>query len=163
MYSDAAWEPSDEEVFTGMGAVIFSSIKKQAAAGEAPKVFVNGLLNRKTQIIPLELVAAIAAMHTWEDLLKGQLVLIWIDNQSVCAAIASGASAAEDLHALVAGLHWFCAERHIGLWVEWLPSGTNPADQPSRAGVSSLVPETVSLRIPDWCVNWRNIVPALSV
>ena len=163
VYSDAAWEPSENETFTGMGAVIFSSIKRQAAAGEAPKVFVNGLSNRKTQIIPLELLAAIAAMHTWEDLLKGQLVIIWIDNQSVCAAIASGASAAEDLHALVAGLHWFCAERHIGLWVEWLPSDTNPADQPSRSGVSSLVPETINLRFLDWCVNWRNIVPALSV
>ena len=115
LYTDAAWEPSAEGPFAGLGAVSFSSAGAKAAAGIGPPGFIAALLDRETQIIPMELLAVIAALYSWVELFRGKLVIIWGDNQSVCSAIASGASIAEDIHALIAGLHWHCALNHIGV------------------------------------------------
>ena len=109
----------------------------------------------------MELLAVIAALYSWVELFRGKLVIIWVDNQSVCSAIVSGASIAEDIHAFIAGLHWHCALNHIGLWAEWIPSESNPVDEPSRLGTSAYASTVETLEIPEWCEKWHEIVPSL--
>ena len=106
----------------------------------------------------MELLAAIAAIFTFIDDLKGLPVIAWIDNQSVRAALASGTSKAEDIHALTSAVHWFCAEHHVGLWVEWVPSATNLADELSRVGSSRYSKQVEALRFPPWCREWSSFL-----
>ena len=45
------------------------------------------LSDRKTQIIPLELMAAAGMLYTYQDKLRGKDIIFFIDNQSVRCAL----------------------------------------------------------------------------
>jgi hypothetical protein len=148
LYSDAAWESIDDLSTCGLGAVILGDGVRAAAAALPPASFFDSLSPRRTQIIPLELLAAIAAVYTFCRSLKGREAILFIDNESVASALVSGASIAEDLQELVCFFHFLCSSLHCGVWIEWVPSHANAADEPSRSGTSPLCP-CRELRIPE--------------
>ena len=55
----------------------------QAAAIDTPQHLVDELSDRKTQIIPLELMAAAGMLYTYQDKLREKYIMFFIDNQSV--------------------------------------------------------------------------------
>jgi hypothetical protein len=50
-------------------------------------------------------------------------------------------------------LHALCHHWHIALWVEYVPTGANPADELSRVGSSPHVTAPTRLMMPAWSVT----------
>ena len=86
-------------------------------------------------------------------------MLFFIDNQSVCCALTKGCSRSWDIQMMSSAWHLFCLKHHCRVWIEWVPSGDNPADILSREK-KSLFPTTSGkvdpLLLPDW-VDLRGV------
>ena len=91
-----------------------------------------------TQIAPLEALAVLRATVLFAEELRGRDVLLFIDNQAVCAAYIKGASAAVDLAQIVSAAHLLWAALRRKVWIEWIPLLDNPSDGASRAGAAKL-------------------------
>ena len=88
--------------------------------------------------------------------------MFFIDNQSICAALAKGASRAVDLQILCAGFHALAQRLGIRVWVEWIPSHANPADELSRYFYSRFC-KVGTLTLPSWVTlgegrTWRQFL-----
>ena len=162
LYTDAEWsplpEPSGQEHgywpthSTGLGSLCFAKPGVYATAGEAPATVIGALRERVTQIIPLELLAAAGALVSHLEHLRGRDVILFIDNQSVCFGIAKGASRAHDIVFFLCLLHALCRQYHIGLYVEWVRSEANPADELSRKATSPFCSVVERMLLPAWSV-----------
>ena len=84
------------------------------------------------QIIPLELMAAAGLLFTFRQCFQGKDVIFSIDNQSVCGALTKGSSKSKDIQHLSTAFHAMCASIGCRIWIEWVPSISNPADILSR-------------------------------
>ena len=87
-----------------------SGTKPSAAAVDTPQHLVDALSPRKTQIIPLELMAAAGMLYTYQDKLRGQDVIFFIDNQSVCCALVKGCSRSWDIQLLATSWQLLCLQ-----------------------------------------------------
>ena len=117
IYSDAEWTVDEEShsISKGLGGILWVDEFVRAAAVEAPDELVGALSTRKTQIIPLELMAAAGMLY--KERLKGRDVLFFIDNQSVCCALTKGSSrSCSELRG--PSLCWSATSPRGGLWVE---------------------------------------------
>ena len=77
-YSDAEWTVLDKPPWLnkGLGGIMWQSgVKPSAAAVDTPQHLVDALSPRKTQIIPLELMAAAGMLYTYQDKLRVQDVM----------------------------------------------------------------------------------------
>ena len=124
----------------------------RAAALDTPQEWVETLSERKAQIIPLELTAA-GMLFTYQEHLRGRDVIFFIDNQSVCCALTKGSSRSWDIQPMCFAWHLFCLQAGCRVWIEWVPSESNPADILSRESASLY--ETTSgaidtLLLPPW-------------
>ena len=136
-YSDAEWTVLDKPPWLskGLGGIMWQpGLKPFAAAVDTPQHLVDALSPRKTQIIPLELMAAAGMLYTYGDKLRGQDVIFFIDNQSVCCALVKGCSRSWDIQLLATSWQLMCLQLGCRIWIEWVPSESNPADILSRAG-----------------------------
>lgn len=94
------------------------------------------LFQRKQQIGQVEIIGAIVPYLSVPELLAGRDVLHWIDNTSAQAALTKGYSGVPDSARLVHIFHaWNCGAR-ARVWFEYIPSKSNPADEPSRSDLS---------------------------
>ena len=116
-----------------LGGCIFQEAVYSACSVNTPTQILFGLAPRHTQIIPLELIAAIGLIYTFQTQLHNTDLMFFIDNQSVCAALTKGSSHSRDIQHLATGFHAFCAKIGCRVWIEWVPSKSNPADALSRA------------------------------
>ena len=76
--------------------------------------------------------AAAGMIFTYGEKLRGRDILFFIDNQSVCCALTKGCSRSWDIQIMAAAWHLFCLQLQCRVWIEWVPSGDNPADILSR-------------------------------
>ena len=114
---------------------------------------VNSLAPRKTQIIPLELLAAAGTLLTYSDQFASRDVIFFIDNQSVCGALAKGTSKSRDIQHYATAWHILTLHLRCRVWIEWVPSEANPADKLSREGLAPFVPssgEVDTMVLPSW-------------
>ena len=90
---------------------------------------------RKSQIAMVELFATVIALATFGDRLRGSWSLLFVDSESAQGALVKGYSAKEDLCELV-GVFWNLAlELQVNLFIDRVPTDSNPADPPSRAAL----------------------------
>ena len=125
----------------------------KAAALDTPMHLIEALSERKTQIIPLELWAAAGMLQTYGEHLRGEDVIFFIDNQSVCCALVKGCSKSWDIQIFATAWQLMVLRLGCRVWIEWVPSKSNPADILSREGKSLF--ETTSglidtLQLPRW-------------
>ncbi len=157
-YSDAGLEIQSEPcdstrmlgISKGLGGILFDGDSTLAAAAQCPDDILVGLRPRKTQIIPVELLAAAGLMFTFAEAFLDRDVIFFIDNQAVCAALCKGASRSDDIQAFTTAFHTMVTKLHARVWFEWVPSQANPADELSRRGSSPFVAssEVHPLRLP---------------
>ena len=161
LYTDAEWStrktPASSELAcashsTGMGALAFLDNDSWAAEGEATGQVVCSLPQRETQIMSLELLAIAAAIVSNTELYRGRDLLAFCDNQSACGCVVKGASKALDLQLYSSALHAMCRHLHICLWIEYVPTDSNPADELSRLGTTPFCSSVCPLWMPNWAV-----------
>ena len=88
--------------------------------------------HKEQYIGQLELLAAVVAYTTFPDLLAGQHVIHWVDNESAVYALAKGYSGSADSARVVNLFHACVAQLGITPWLEYVGTDDNIADLPSR-------------------------------
>jgi hypothetical protein len=64
--------------------------------------------------------------------MRGADVKLFIDNTCVVDSLIKGSSKEDNLDSLVHCLHVWAAAFDVRLWLTWVPTANNPADEPSR-------------------------------
>ena len=107
---------------------------------------------RKSQIAMVELFATVVALQTFKPWISSSWSLLFVDSEPVQGALVKGYSAREDLCELV-GVFWKLAlDVHINLYIDRVPTDSNPADPPSRGRLDigrSLGWDTISAVFPE--------------
>ncbi|OLP84362.1 hypothetical protein AK812_SmicGene34786 [Symbiodinium microadriaticum] len=92
--SSSPKDPATEMI----GGVMFTrEDSPKQFSSDVPKLIVQRWFPRKTQICMIELLAAVVAVQTFREEIRGKLVLLFIDSEPVEAALIKGYSAKEDV------------------------------------------------------------------
>ena len=112
-----------------IGGALFQRGKRPAQFGcRVDSDLLTQWIPRKSQIVMVELLAVVVALATFKDRLQRAWILLFVDQ----GALVKGYSAKEDLCELV-GVFWRLAlESKICIYVDRVPTDSNPADAPSR-------------------------------
>ncbi|OLQ02504.1 hypothetical protein AK812_SmicGene14638 [Symbiodinium microadriaticum] len=87
----------------------------------------------------IELLATVVAVQTFREEIHGKLVLLFIDSEPVEAALIKGYSAKEDVCELV-GIFWeLVLELRCSVYIDRVPTDSNPADNPSKRHASHFI------------------------
>ena len=113
--------------------------------------------------------AAAGMLYTYGDKLRGKDAMFCIDDQSVCFALVKGCSSSWDIPLLATSWQLPCLQLGCRVWIEWVPSGSNPADILSREGTSLYATQNGKidpLILPVWadvssCRDIRRVVDAI--
>ena len=87
---------------------------------------------RDTLINVVELVAVVASLSHLAPVLRGKLVIIFVDTESVEGTLILGSSHMEDIADLVTLFWELVVVNDIGVYVARMPTDSNPSDGPSR-------------------------------
>ena len=121
-----------------MGFVVYHpEYGKRYAHSEVPQEIVrllDEIKKRDTYIAQFELIAAIIPFISLpDDWLRGRPVELWIDNAGAVGALIKGYSGVKDCAKIVNTFHFAAAAAGItSLWIDYVPTESNPADIPSR-------------------------------
>ena len=85
------------------------------------------------------------------DKVKNQHLIVFTDNRAAHAITCKGSARERDL-ARLARKFWELIERNgISVWIEWVPTKSNPADLPSRLPLENYTAQKETLkRIESW-------------
>ena len=124
----------NEKGLDRIGGVVFSRGQSKpyqftAAVPEKVKKF---WLVRKTQIVPIEMLAPIVALATFGPMIRGKDIILFIDSEAVEGALIKGYSAREDLSELVSVFWDLALELRVNVYIDRVSTDANPADWPSR-------------------------------
>ena len=121
-----------------IGAVLFD--RKAASPVQFSEVVPLSVqqkwLPRKTQIVPVEMLAPILALETFRDRLYGADVILLIDSEAVEAALVKGYSSKEDLCDLISVFWDLAFQLRVRVFIDRIATDANPADWPSRGDLS---------------------------
>ena len=121
-----------------IGAVLFDRRCSRALqfTSVVPSEVKAKWLDRKTQIVPIEMVAPILSLFTFADRLFNADVLIFIDSEAVEGSLIKGYSSKEDLCALVSVFWDQVLNLTCRVFIDRVATDANPADWPSRNDLS---------------------------
>eukprot|EP00438_Fugacium_kawagutii_P016271 Skav232599 [mRNA] locus=scaffold2282:11506:13323:+ [translate_table: standard] len=105
--------------------------------------------DKETIILELEMVALLVAATLWQDVLPSKRTVFFIDNEPIRKSLIRGYLQNHLVSCLVEAFYLIEELQlvHCQVWLERVPSQSNPADKPSRAECSSLMGCTARLRI----------------
>ena len=89
-------------------------------------------LQRETQIVPVEMIAAVLALETFADRLRGADILLLIDSEAVEGSLIKGYSSREDLCELISVFWDLAFQLRVRAFIDRISTDANPADWPSR-------------------------------
>ena len=92
----------------------------------------NQWLDRKTQIVPVEMLGPIVAISTFTDRLFFCDVLLFVDSEAVEAALVKGYSGKSDLCDLIKIFWDLVFKLRMRIFIDRVATDANPADWPSR-------------------------------
>ena len=118
---------------------------------------------RQQQIGPLETLGGLCAVLSRPQQFEDREVIQFIDNTQALFTLASGSARQVDCARLVHYFQCLCAALRAQVWFEFVASGANIADQPSR-GEFDLLDELGStpfpIRWPDMDASWAGVFDA---
>ena len=128
----------NEKLADRVGGVIFD--RRQMAPSQftavVPKHVQKKWIPRKTQIVPVEMVAPLIALETFKDRLFGADIILLIDSEAVEAALVKGYSSKEDLCELISVFWNQVFDLQARVFIDRVATDANPADWPSRNNLS---------------------------
>jgi len=135
VYTDAMWAGGEGCV----GIVIHDPDharngwpKVRYASARVPRALVRRLQDKEQQIGVMEALAAAAAYSSAPDQLRNRDVVHFIDNQGAMFGLAKGTSRDYDTARMAHVFHALAAALGCRVWFEYVPSGANISDLPSR-------------------------------
>ena len=141
VYTDAMWASRAGYV----GIVIFDPDhsetgwpKVRYASAPVPESIIRQLDEREQQIGVLEALAAAAAYSSAPDQLRGRDVVHFIDNTGAMFGLSKGASRDYDTSRMAHVFQVLAAALSCRVWFEYVPSGANISDLPSRQDLTLL-------------------------
>ena len=93
---------------------------------------------QKTVIQELEMMAVLAAMRVWRKLIKACWVVLFTDSEAVRGAFLKSWSANDDSDKMINIIFQVEGDFDIPVWIERVPSQSNPSDILSRETVMEL-------------------------
>ena len=90
---------------------------------------------KETYISQFEMVAALVPFLSLpREWLRGYPVELWIDNSPAIFSLLKGYSGVADMARIINMFNFSVAKCELAsLWIDYVPSESNPADEPSRA------------------------------
>ena len=135
VYSDASFEPG---VQPRLGLVVCDWHNRLTPRGYSSLIsdsFLEGLIQRKSQILACEAVAVPQALVQLRQVFYGRDVTWYIDNEAACSSMIRGSSRPEDVGLIAGVAHLLMMTLGCRVWFEWIDSDSNIADGLSRAGL----------------------------
>ena len=125
---DVEWKPDR------VGAVPFDRrlMSPLQFTARVPEKLKRRWLVRRTQIIPVEMLAPIVALETFSDRFLGADLLLFIDSEVVESALVKGYSSCEDLCLFVSVFWDLVLQLRCRVFIDRVATDANPADHPSR-------------------------------
>ena len=138
---------------------------KRYAHATAPAEWVqlfDSFRQRDTYIGQYELAAALTPLlslpYEW---LAGRPVELWIDNSGAIGALIKGYSGVPDCARIVNMFHFAAAVAGVqSIWIDYVPSESNPADVPSR--LHEMDPTERSIALKDLGEPMKMVLPQLT-
>jgi hypothetical protein len=131
IYTDASYTADGVK---GLGVVLWDPMQPEQkffCSAECPPWILEEF-NDDFIICQLELLAALCAVLTFQEAIRGRRVVLFIDNMSALSAIVNGYTGQTHMALLSNMFHTVLAALQVDLWSEWVPSKANIADVPSR-------------------------------
>ena len=121
-----------------VGAVLFDRRSKRPMqfTSVVAKAVKRRWLERSTQIVPVEMVAAVLALETFADRIRVSDILLLIDSEAVEGALIKGYSSREDLCQLISVFWDLAFQLRVRVFIDRISTDANPADWPSRNKLS---------------------------
>eukprot|EP00435_Cladocopium_sp_Y103_P005118 s2086_g1.t1 len=137
-----------EEITQEIDAILSSGLLDPGSAGKLarPRQF--------TSIVPVEMVAAVLALETFADRIRGADILLLIDSAAVEGALVKGYSSREDLCKLISVFWELAFKLRVRVFIDRVSTDANPADAPSRDKLS--VGEAAGWQTVDPC--WPEVL-----
>ena len=128
----------------GVGATLIDTAtgEKRAFGGIVPTAIVRAWCKDggKGKVIhQAELLPAAMALSIWGPKLIGRKLILFVDNDGARGSLIKGVSTSRPSARIV---NWFwhtAAENELYVWVDRVPSKSNPADAPSRGSFAWLL------------------------
>jgi hypothetical protein len=122
----------------------------------------------RTQYIgPIEVVAPLVALLSCPERFRDRDVILFIDNTGALFGIGKGDSRDDDSAKMIHIFHCLCAVLNVRVWTEYVASGANLADLPSRDDLTlltSMGSETIhsdQVRFPDMTLSLTELFDQL--
>ena len=137
IYTDASYEDSSDT--GGLGAIVTDRFRFTTSTTRVDTICESiasessiDRFRRPSIVFGLELTSVCWAAFSMDARLRGNNLLVFVDNNAALCSIAREASRVEVADGFVAALWWLISFRDIRIWFGMVSSKDNPADAPSR-------------------------------
>ena len=127
-YTDGAEEASK----VGIGGVLTKKVYFVAEASQELVEYWKANGDKHKVIHQAEVLPAVVALRTWGPRLRGRRLIIFVDNGAAKAALVKGSTTSSASAELVTEFWSLAAAESVWVWVDRVPTKSNPADAPSR-------------------------------
>ena len=157
LFTDASFNPEEEDWPCGLGGVLVNSCGQQVSAFSLPlmpaDLSVLGYPEKSTVIFEAELLALIVALIIWRKILRHRPCVAYIDNNSTRDVSISGTARTQPGRSLVSQLLEAEDVGGILAWYTRVPSSSNIADAPSRGKDDGIVTKLLPVELVRLVVN----------
>ena len=133
IYVDASFDYSDYSGLGGMLADMSEKVISFFSVG-VDTATLDEIMSKgqKTVIQGLEMMAVLAAVRGWKEMIKTCRVVLFTDSEAVRGAFLKSWSANDDSDKLISLIFQVESDFDVPVWIERVPSQSNPSDILSR-------------------------------
>ena len=142
----------DSSGYSGLGGLIVNmSTDLSFFSTEVDRRSLDDILakGQRTVIQELEMMAVLAAVRVWRKLIKSCRVVLFTDSEAVRGAFLKCWSANKDSDKIISIIFQVEEESDLPVWIESVPSQSNPADVLSREIVTKFG-EAEKVEVDPW-------------
>ena len=137
IYVDASFDQSD---FSGLGGMLVDMSGKVTSffSARVDTTTLDDIMSKgqKTVIQELEMLAVLAALKSWKAVIRASRVILFTDSEAVRGGFLKSWSANEDSDKIVNAIFQVESDFDVPVWIERVPSQSNPSDILSREVVT---------------------------
>ena len=149
-----------------VGFVVYHpTLGKAHARAQVPPSLVrlmDKIKQRETYISQFELVATIIPFISLPaEWFRGRPIELWVDNSPAVGGLIKGYSGVPDCARIINMFHFAIARLGVSsLWIDYVPTESNPADVPSRAHAMGAAEAVAALK--DFGMEVRAVIPTFA-